>query len=418
MKRILLCLVTVGLLVAFLVAGCAPAPAPPTPPPTPPPAPPAPPAPPPGPETIKIGGAVPLTGKLAFGGGQCKEGYEIAVEHINADGGIYVKEFDKKIPLELIVLDDATDPVKTVSLMETLNEVHKVVAYLGGAGSFLHAAAAGTAEKNKVAYIGVAFGLWDMHQRGYKYLFSPFIKSPGYAKALLDVLDHVAGTERPKVAILVRADDWGMELSDLFEKEAVKHGFQVVVNEQYSPGIKDFTPLILTAKAAGAEALVGEPIEPHGIAMLKQMKELGWDVKYIGWARAAAGPGFGEALGELSDYVVGFESWHRDVTWPGNDRLLASYQDKYGKTPAVVVGSAYACVQIVADAIERAGTLDRDKIRDAIAATDMMTVEGPIKFYPDGTSTAPAIGFQWMGGKTVLVWPLDMAKAEIAYPRP
>ena len=83
-----------------------------------------------------------------------------------------------KIPLELITLDDESDPTKTVQQLETLNSNDQVVAYLGGFGSDLHAAAAGIAEKNKVPYLGVAFALQKVHDQGFKYLFSPFPKSP------------------------------------------------------------------------------------------------------------------------------------------------------------------------------------------------------------------------------------------------
>ena len=397
-KKALVCLLILVLSVSLLVTACAKSA--------------------PAPQTIKIGGAVPLTGRVANGGTQSKDGYELAVEHINADGGVYVKEFGKKIPIELFLLDDESDPVKTVSRLETLYSAQNVDVYLGGAGSFLHAAAAGIAEKNKVPYIGVAFSLNAIHQQGYTYLFSPYVKTPAHSSAFFDALDHVVGAQKPKIAILVRSDDWGAETSTIYSAEAAKRGYEVVINEKYSPAIKDFTPLILKAKAAGAEVLLGEPIEPHGIAIIKQMKELDWNVKFIGWVRAPSASTFGEALGELSDYVLGSESWHPDATWPGNARLVADYNQKHGKDPAVVVGAAYASIQIVADAIERAGTLDRDSIRDAMAATDMMTVEGPIKFRADGTSTAISHGYQWIDNKLVLVWPWDMAKAEIVYPMP
>jgi branched-chain amino acid transport system substrate-binding protein len=84
----------------------------------------------------------------------------------------------------------------------------------------------------------------------------------------------------------------------------------------------------------------------------------------------------------------------------------------------VLTGPAYACVQILADAIERAGTLDPEKIRDAIAATDMTAVIGPVTFREDGTGVVLCPLIQWQAGKQELVWPKEHAKADLLYPAP
>ena len=117
---------------SLLVAGCAPAAQ--------------------APETIKVGAVVPLSGPFAGGGAQVERGYKLAVEDINNAGGVYVEEYDKQIPIELIVLDDESDPNNTVSHLESLNSDEQVVAYLGGFASPLHAASAAIAEKNKIPY--------------------------------------------------------------------------------------------------------------------------------------------------------------------------------------------------------------------------------------------------------------------------
>src|SRR5947207_9005156 len=131
-------------------------------------------------QTLKVGAVVPLTGRYGAGGAQVRAGYEIAVEHINAAGGVTVG--GKKQPLELVLLDDESDATKTVARLETLAS-QGVVAYLGGFGSDLHAAAASVAEKNKTPYLGIAFALDTVHQQGFKYLFSPFWKSPDIGQA-------------------------------------------------------------------------------------------------------------------------------------------------------------------------------------------------------------------------------------------
>jgi branched-chain amino acid transport system substrate-binding protein len=150
-------------------------------------------------QPIKIGAVVPITGRYGAGGAQVRAGYEIAVEHINAQGGVIVG--GKKMPLELVLLDDESDATKTVSRLETLG-AQGVVAYLGGFGSDLHNAAAGTAEKNKIPYLGVAFGLHKVHQQGFRYLFSPFWKSPDIGHGMQGLLDLIPAAERPKTVAI------------------------------------------------------------------------------------------------------------------------------------------------------------------------------------------------------------------------
>src|SRR5438132_1016756 len=245
-------------------------------------------------QTVKFGAVVPLTGRYGGGGAQVRAGYEIAVEHLNAAGGVAVG--GKKMPLELALLDDESDATKTVSRLETL-AAQGVVAYLGGFGSDLHAAAASVAEKNKTPYLGVAFALHKVHEQGFKYLFSPFWKSPDIKTYTVDLLNSIPAAERPKAA-------------------AISH----------------------TKK-------IGRPADP-------------------------------------------------------------------------ITGPAYANVQILAAAISHAGSLDKDKIRDAIAATDMTTVIGPVKFRPDGTGIVNAVFVQWLNGKQELVFPKEAATAPLGYPAP
>src|SRR5881628_55491 len=160
-------------------------------------------------QTVKVGAVVPLTGRYGGLGAQVRAGYEIAVEQINAAGGVTVA--GKKMPLELVLLDDESDATKTVSRMETL-AAQGVVAYLGGAGSDLHAAAASVAEKNKIPYLGIAFALHKVHEQGFRYLFSPFWKSPDIGEALPPMLNSLPAADRPKsVAIFQEKTDWGRE---------------------------------------------------------------------------------------------------------------------------------------------------------------------------------------------------------------
>lgn len=363
------------------------------------------------PDTIQVGAVVPLTGANAGLGKQVQGGYELAVEQINAAGGVDIN--GTMVPIELTILDDESDPTKTVQQLENLNSAG-VVAYLGGAGSNLHAAGAPIAQKNQIPYLGIAFAVMSPHQQGNQYLFSPFQKSNDQARTTFEIFDTFDPAVT-NIAIFKETTDWGKELDDLWTEEATNRGMTVNTYE-YAPGTTDFSSLILPAKDSGADALLALPTPPDGLALMKQIKELDWNPNAILMIRAPDPPTFGENLGADSDGVLLMPGWNPAVNFPGSAEMVAAYQEKYDAPAVALTGPAYACVQILADAISRAGVVERQAIRDAIAATDMDTVIGPVTFEADGTGNVVDIVNQWQGGKQMLVWPLDQANAEIIYP--
>jgi branched-chain amino acid transport system substrate-binding protein len=375
---------------------------------------------PPAPEFIEIGASIPLTGRFGSLGTQVNVGYNYAIEEINANGGVYVAEYGTQIPLRLTAYDDESDPTKAVSNLENLFSEMDVVAYLGGAASGMHAATTAIAEKNQVPYLGVSFAWWNIHQRGYEYLFSPFPKSPDQARDVYLALNEMIPAEgRPtKIAIFQEKTDWGNELGGLFRADAGPAGYQVVYYAEYAPGTTDFSTLILEAQAAEAEILLGMPTTPDGIAIVNQAAQLGWSPKFTMLVRAPDAATWGEATGAAGDYVTMFAGWHHAENFPGVAELNAKHQAEFGRPADILVGPAYACVQILADAIERAGSLDRDAIRAAIADADMMTVIGQVSFNADGTGNVLNPLVQWQNGEMQLVWPLDQATAEFVFPAP
>lgn len=372
------------------------------------------------PESIKIGATIPLSGRFAGGGAQVERGYVMGVEAINAAGGVYVEEFDANIPLELIVLDDESDPVKTVSNLEDLFSDEEVSVYLGGFGSGLHAAAAAVAETNGVPYLGVAFALWDAHQQGFEYLFSPFPKSPDLSITIFEFLNETLDeADRPtRVGILQEQTDWGIELSGFWQADAEEYGYEVVAIEEYAPLTQDFTDLILRMQEADVELLLSLPNPPDGITLMTQMAELDWAPAHSLVIRAPDVPTWPEALGTNGDYVTFMPGWHSAMAFEGVEELNAAHVEMMGRPADPMVGPSYSLIQIVAAAIEDAGTLDRDAIRDAIAATDMDTMIGPVTFNEDGTGNVVTAILQYQNGRPELVWPAEFATADFAYPAP
>ncbi len=371
------------------------------------------------PESIEVGAVIPLTGAFAGGGAQVERGYQMAVEDINADGGIFVEEFNATIPIELHVMDDESDPNNTVSHLEALNSDQEVVAYLGGFGSSLHAAAAAIAEKNEVPYLGVAFALQQVHEQGYEFLFSPFPKSPDLSDSFFEMVNsYVPEGERPtRVAIFQEATDWGIEMATLWTESAEEFGYEIVVHEEYTPGASDFTDIILRAQEADAQTVLALPTPPDGIAIYRQMGELGYAPALSFFVRAPDVPTWFD-LGTVGDYVILAPGWHNAMLFPGVEELNADHVELMERPSDPMVGPSYAAVQILADAIERAGSLDSQAIRDAIAASDVETVVGEVTFRDNGTGVVVAPYLQYQGGQIELIWPREFATAELVFPAP
>ena len=366
------------------------------------------------PAAIKVGVVVPLTGRYAAGGDQVRNGYVLAMEDINAAGGVEVQ--GTKIPLELVILDDESDPTKTVQHMETLYS-EGIVAYLGGFGSDLHAAAASIAEKNKVPYLGVAFALYQIHQQGYQYLFSPFPKSPGLAESTFDIFDSL--DPKPlKVAIFAETTDWGAELGGAWREQATSRGYEIVADETYAPLTADFSDLILKAKDAGAQAVLALPNPPDALTLAKQMKELDFNPSITFFIRGADAVTWPENMGKDGDYVILAAGGNPEADFPGALDMVARHLARFDKTAAGTTAPAYSTVQILVDAIQRANSLDPQAIRDAIAATDTTTVAGPVSFNADGTGNVIYVVSQYQDGQQKLVWPPDIAVAPVVYPAP
>jgi branched-chain amino acid transport system substrate-binding protein len=369
------------------------------------------------PGAAKIGAVVPLTGRYASLGAQIKAGYELAFEDINSRGGIQVGS--QRTPLALTMLDDESDATKTVARLETL-AAQGVIAYLGGAGSDLHAAASAVAEKSRIPYCGVGFALHAVHEHGFRYLFSPFPKSPDLAIESYRLLNaSIPADQRPRrVAIFRERTDWGREFGNLWTARSRENGYQVVLLADYTPLTRDFSDIILRAKSAGAEAVFSLPTPPDGITLIRQMKELDFNPKVIVMIRAADAVSWSQALGKDGDAVLLAPGWHHAVRFPGVPELTAKHQQRFGRPADVLVGPAYACVQIESNAIERAGKLDPLAIRDAMSATNATTVVGPVRFRPDGTGIIRTVFVQWQAGKQELVWPKDLGGGSFLYPVP
>ena len=368
------------------------------------------------PATIKIGAVIALTGAMASGGKDVKAGYDIAIKHINDAGGIFVKEYNKKIPIELIVVDDESDAVKTTARLDKLFSVDNVVSYLGGFSSDLNVVGMSTAEKNKVPWIGVTVASETPFKRGFKYVFVPFSLASDQARTFFDLLDSIPKEQRPtKIGHMELQVDWGKECGDYIREMAKPRGYTIVADLKYAPPTKDFSSIIMDLKLAGADVVFSVPTPPQSIMIVKQMKELNYAPKVTLFIRGPDLSTYWDAMGADANYIVSDGNWHESMPFPGNDRVVKDYMAKNpdAKSIGIPVGCAYSAVQILAKAIETAGSLDREKIRNSIGKVEMTTVRGPVKFRENGSAVIKYGFRQWLNTKNIQIFPKDVAIGEL-----
>jgi branched-chain amino acid transport system substrate-binding protein len=368
------------------------------------------------PKTIKIGALVALTGPDAASGLPAKLGYDLAVEEINKTGGVMVKMYGKRIPLELVPLDTETNPEKAIARVETFHSRDVTVAV----GTTLVGAAAEIFEKNKVPVIASLMTINAVMDRGFKYFFNTGALNSDIVDLVFDAFASLGkGVTPTKWAFLKEQSEFSTELFQFAKEAAAKRGITITYEGQYTMMAPDLSALIMGAKNSGAEVLFAFPTAPDGITLLKQMAQLGYKPKAKIFIRASNDPSWGK-LGPLGDDVIGAPDWHPAFNFPGVKELNAAVLAKTGQPTNPSVGPSYAAIKVAAAAIEKAGTLDRAAVRDAIAATNMMTVTGQVRFSPKNNTRINAVRplIQWQNGSMDLVWPVDQRNKPMVYPIP
>jgi branched-chain amino acid transport system substrate-binding protein len=357
-------------------------------------------------DEIVIGAPISLTGPLAGDGKEQKWAYEQAVADINKAGGIMVKSAGKKLPVRLVVADDESSEGKVASALENLIKVQKVDALLSTHSGPMNIAGAIVAEKYKKFYmITTAFPFeWQPLKLKYSALFF-FHPGPG-AEVPFQIWDKLPAGEKPKHPALVSEDSPdGKGFGGAFEAAAKKYGYSFAVNDPWAIGATDYSALITKLKAANVDAMLvfGSPADT--ITLLRQMKELGFSVPYLhGWKGTWTGE-FHEALGPDSDYILTDGFWSASYPYKGAKELGDRYEAEF-KKDSVTVGAFYANAQVLAQAIEKAGSTDASAIHDAIFGQEFKdTVVGDLKFDDTGFALIPSVATQWWHGKHQLIYP-------------
>jgi branched-chain amino acid transport system substrate-binding protein len=377
-------------------------------------------------DKIVVGMSRPLSGwNATIGDAAFRPIYETWVPMVNAEGGVYVEEYGKKLPIELIVYDDKSDVATMTRLTEKLILEDKVDFLWPASGTSFIFAQAPIA--NKYGYLlitaeGGATQIKDMLP-SLPFVFVTLSFSDWYQ---LPVLAEILGAKGAKTAyVSYIADLHGIEYSGVAGIELPKHGIEVVGLKSLPPDIKDLSPVIQDAEASGADLFCCFAYPDQNMPAVGTAMGLGYNPKaWIG------GPGvnFGfyhTAFGPAVEGLLGFTAFAR-----GSSEKLDQMADTlYEGKPEDIQdwwGHPYywAGLDVWKTAIEKAGTLDQEKIREVIASASkenpLETVLGPTWFDKGllAKETHPGEIGQWINGVFEVVGPTDKATAELVYPKP
>jgi branched-chain amino acid transport system substrate-binding protein len=370
-------------------------------------------------DKIVIGQAIALSGPLAAGvdiaGGKI---YELWVEEVNKKGGIYVKEYGKKLPVELKRYDDKSDIGTMTNLLEKLILEDKVDFVFPPWGTAWLFAAAPIANKYGYILIGGPGGALKLKELNLPYFFQVLNFSETQAPALADIYKE-AGVK--SVAMIYRGDLHGIEYGNAMVPFFKNKGIEVKMNKSFPGEIKDLSPLLKEAKSLNVDAFCMAGYPEEGMLLTGQSIELGINFNSFFITVLPFSPNlYRDTFGvNAVEGVMGGGAWNAKSS-PGAKELVDKFKTRFGVEPDYWGGLFYwSSLQHFQQAIEKAGTLNQKKIRDVMATTKFDTALGP--FWYDKNRyfvNHPGEIGQWQKGVFEVIDPGAKRTAPPEYPKP
>ncbi len=364
-------------------------------------------------DTIKVGIVLPLTGDQAKFGEIEKQSFDIALEEINAAGGVKGKK------LEFLIEDDTGRPEVGRSVAEKLITKDKVVMLGGGYASSVTYAVAGVAQQNRIPFLINTGSADDITEKRWDYIFRLNPPVSEYASGLESFLAEVV---KPKTAVILHENTlFGTKGADAFQKTCEKQGIKVLMTEGYEAGGIDFKPVLIKVKQANPDIVYMISYVMDAGLLMRQSRELKLTPKlFVGGAAGFTLPEFVQNAGKAAEKVVSATLWHQVLDVPGAMEYYEKFKKKYNKETDYHGAEAYAAAYVIADVLKRAKSMAPDDVKQSLKETDMMTVFGPVKFISYGKKTnqnkLTTYVVQWQDGKLRLIWPANLAKVKYVYP--
>ncbi|MFQ6671906.1 MAG: amino acid ABC transporter substrate-binding protein, partial [Candidatus Tectimicrobiota bacterium] len=339
------------------------------------------------PKEIVIGHPACLSGKYAKAGEQALGGVKAIVEWVNSEYG-GVKLDGKRVPLKYVFYDSESKKEAVTSLIARLITVDKVHAVMAPYSSGLTLRGAPVAESRKMLYMDHGGANNKIFRQGFRYIVQSIGPASRYHEGTLDMIRKI-DPKAKRVALAYEDSEFAKMVMEGAETHAKKLGFEVVFKRTYPKGVTDLTPLLSALKASKPDFIIGGGHFEDGQLFNRQMADLDIDTNSLSLIAAATLPAFYEALGNLAEGVMGPSHWEWGVKYspgkakkvglkwigPGQDEFVRLFKKALGKEiiPDYHAAEAGAAVLSYVLAVEKAGSVNSDKVRKALGELTFMS---------------------------------------------
>jgi branched-chain amino acid transport system substrate-binding protein len=380
-------------------------------------------------DAILIGVVLPITGREAKPGQYQKEGIELAIKEINANGGIMVKDAGKKLPVREIFYDDSSDQAKSASLAERAMSSDHVTAVLGAYSTSLGEAESVMPDRYQVPWITTGAAASTIFNRGYQYTFGTLsptdLLGSTTAEYLASLIDQGKLKKGLKLALTIENTDHGVDYANGITRWSQQHPgyFNVVFSEKFDLGSPDFSGLLQKVKSANADVFLADAHLQDYITMHRQYLQNGMHHQMISYGARGPESDARKALGDGVNYIFAGIWWSSNLPYPQVKKFNQSYKEATGHAPdSWYPATAYDGMRALAVAIESAGTLNKTAIRDAlrkVQLNDSLLPGQVLKFGSNGQINTPFVIVQNKpDAKVDIVYPKDAATGESVAPIP
>ena len=374
---------------------------------------------------IRIGAVLPVTGKESKIGGAYKAATELAVKEVNDAGGLLVH--GKKMKVDLRLLDDTSDAAKSAQLVEQLIVQQKVHAVIGGYGSQLVQAQSVVPERYGIPFISGGAGASSIYGRS-KWVFGTLSPVENLAGTQMDFLSDLVKRGKLKAPLKISLLRENTEHGKDFEKgvrdfvNAHPKQFSIVLDESFELYAPDFRPLLSRVEAAKGDLFMCDAHLEDYIAMQRTYTQMGLYHQMVTYGARGADEAGRKALGAATDYIFASGWWSDLLPYPQVKAFNAKWKAATGNAPQWYHACAYETVRALFAAIQKAGSLQPEPIRNALARLelkDSILPGGVLKFSKTGEATLPFVVTQNKPeGKLDLVWPAPAKTGEAVAPIP
>ena len=377
-------------------------------------------------ERILFGSALSLTGKFAANGTHSKNGYDLAIQRINEKGGVRIG--DTTYRLDVRYYDDESKPARSSELVERLIRNDGVSFILGPYGSGLTRAASPVVERHRVPMVKANGAARDIFSRGYRYIFAVLSTSEQYLTQALDLAIEYAeklGKAPDELTLAIATDEgpFAESLRASVLEDAKERGVNLVVDDRLPPDLDDMSMTLNKVQVLKPDVLVVSGHTKGALTAVQQIEALRVNVPMIALTHCDSAQ-VEKKFAKAASHIFCAKQWHRSLKHEGDlfgsaEDFAQSFETVYGYDPPYQAAQSAAAVYVFTDALSRAQSLDPEKVRDALAATDLKTFYGPIKFDDKGRNIAKGmILTQIIDGNYVVVSPDEWAEQEPVIPRP